>query len=74
MWRKNYSTESEGVILPQMCHQGCAESVMVFENPSFMCLVDVPFLLLAHGYGCQDFESMYCKDLLDRSGSVYRNI
>ncbi|KAL2308224.1 hypothetical protein Nmel_001230, partial [Mimus melanotis] len=32
------------------------------------------FLLLMHGYGCQDFESMYCMSLSDHSGSVHRDI
>ncbi|KFW80477.1 hypothetical protein N305_10209, partial [Manacus vitellinus] len=34
----------------------------------------VDFLLLVHGYGCQDFNGMYCMNLSDHSKSIYRNI
>ncbi|KGL96833.1 hypothetical protein N301_06294, partial [Charadrius vociferus] len=31
-------------------------------------------LLLAHGYGCKDFEGMCCFNLFDHSQSVYQQL
>lgn len=49
-------------------------SVTASENPFSTCLVGGLFLLLVHGYGCQDFEGMCCMGLSDHSGSVHRSI
>ncbi|KFP79352.1 hypothetical protein N310_07161, partial [Acanthisitta chloris] len=32
------------------------------------------FLLLAHGYGCEDFEGMCCMNLSDHSHSISASI
>ncbi|KFW79444.1 hypothetical protein N305_11245, partial [Manacus vitellinus] len=32
------------------------------------------FLLLSHGRGCQEFESMCCLNISDHSESIYRQI
>ncbi|KFR15233.1 hypothetical protein N306_02948, partial [Opisthocomus hoazin] len=32
------------------------------------------FLLLAHGYGCEDFEGMCCVNLSDHSQSIHRQL
>ncbi|KFQ29754.1 hypothetical protein N331_11885, partial [Merops nubicus] len=34
----------------------------------------INFLLLVHGYGCQEFEGMCCFNLSDHSTSVHKQL